>query len=212
MLSVAPPHTVASLKSRIVKIEGTILYQNMQIFKDIDGEELMNDKDHLSFQADTYPGCEEDDPIAIVCGETPVNQEEKERTFSKSIRVKARWGMSLYFDCMSDRAVLTWLDSGWPSGKVAPSCAKWWCIENRWCQDIWDPWQRLYRYFSLGELEKLCWCRVLSSLPLQWLYCDECCWNRWLWVIASYQGISFLNQKHSFGQSSMKVSDPLIWM
>ena len=59
----------------------------------------MNDKDHLAFQADTYPGCEEDDPIAIICGETPVNQEEKanrqERTFSKSIRVKRKWGMSL---------------------------------------------------------------------------------------------------------------------
>ena len=88
----------------------------MQIFKDIDGEELMNDKDHLAFQADSYPGCEEDDPIAIVCGETLVNQEEKaklpqERTFSKSIRVKYTWCMSLYFDCMSDGAVLTWLDS-----------------------------------------------------------------------------------------------------
>ena len=115
MLSVSPPHTVASLKSRIVKTEGTILNQNMQIFKDIDGEELMNDKDHLSLQADTYPGCEEDDPIAIVCGETPVNQEEKakpqERTFSKSIRVKKNWSMSLSFDCMSYGAVLTWLDS-----------------------------------------------------------------------------------------------------
>ena len=72
MLSVAPPHTVASLKSRIVKIEGTILYQNMQIFKNMDGEELMNDNDHLAFQADSYPGCEEDDPIAIVCGEQGV--------------------------------------------------------------------------------------------------------------------------------------------
>ena len=100
MLSVAPPHTVASLKSRIVKAEGTILYQNMQIFKNMDAEELMNDNDHLAFQADSYPGCEEDDPIAIVCGETPVNQEEKAkpqvRLFSKSIRVKGHWGMSLY--------------------------------------------------------------------------------------------------------------------
>ena len=64
---VTPPHTVASLKSWIVKTEGIIINQNMHIFKDIDGEELMNDKDHLSFQADTYPGCEENDPIAIVC-------------------------------------------------------------------------------------------------------------------------------------------------
>ena len=114
-IPVAPPHTVASLKSRIIKTEGNIKYQNMQIFKDIDGEELMNDNDHLSFQADTYPGCEEDDPIAIVCGETPVKQEEKAkpqvRTFSKSIRVKRTWCMSLYFDCMSDGAVLTGLDS-----------------------------------------------------------------------------------------------------
>lgn len=101
VLSIAPPHTVASLKSRIVKTEGTIVYRKMQIFKDIDGEELMNDKDHLSLQADTYPGCEEDDPIAIVCGETPIDQEEKAKpqesqnkttTFSKSIRVESgRW-------------------------------------------------------------------------------------------------------------------------
>ena len=110
ILSVAPPHTVASLKSRIVKTEGTRLYQKMQIFKDIDGEELMNDEDHLSFQADTYPGCEEDDPIAIVC---------LERTFSKSIRVKMTWGTSFYFDFMSDGAVLTWLEqllTLWQSG------------------------------------------------------------------------------------------------
>ncbi|KIJ97962.1 hypothetical protein K443DRAFT_104775 [Laccaria amethystina LaAM-08-1] len=97
MLSVAPPHIVASLKSRIIKAEGNIVNQNMQIFKNIDGEEMMNDKDHLSFQADTYPGCEEDDPIAIVCGEAPVNQaksqesEKKTTTFSKSIRVTGTW-------------------------------------------------------------------------------------------------------------------------
>ena len=106
ILSVAPPHTVASLKSRIIKTEGTIVNQNMQIFKDIDGEELMNDIDHLFFHSDTYPGCEEDDPVAIVCGETPVNQEEKAKpqesqkkttSFSKSIRVKYTWGILIYY-------------------------------------------------------------------------------------------------------------------
>jgi hypothetical protein len=128
MLSVAPPHTVASLKSRIIKTEGTIVNQNMQIFKDIDGEEVMNNKDHLSFQTDTYPGWEEDDPIAIVCGEAPVNQDEKAKpqesqkettSFSKSIRVKGTWGTLIYYGWMYS-AVLTWPDSCRPS-KVA-SC------------------------------------------------------------------------------------------
>jgi len=137
MLSVAPPHTVASLKSQIIKTEGTIVNQNMQIFKDINGEELMNDKDHLSFQADTYPGCEEDDPIAVVCGEAkPQESQKKTTSFSQSIRVKGTWCMSLYFGCMPDRAILTWLERRRPS-KVAYRI-DWWCVENQWCQDIWN--------------------------------------------------------------------------
>ena len=64
-LSVAPPCTVASLKSRIVKVEG-IVDREIQMFEDTDGEALMKDADRASFLSETFPGCLEDDPLALV--------------------------------------------------------------------------------------------------------------------------------------------------
>ena len=66
-LSVAPPHTVASLKSRIAKAEG-IVDQELQLFEDTDDEALMKDADRASFLAETFPGCLEDGPLAFVYG------------------------------------------------------------------------------------------------------------------------------------------------
>ena len=66
-LSVAPPYTVASLKSRIAKAEG-IVDQEIQLFEDTDGEALMNGADRVSFLSETFPGCVEDDPLALVYG------------------------------------------------------------------------------------------------------------------------------------------------
>ena len=68
-LSIAPPHTVASLKRRIMNAEG-VINQTINLFKDTDGEALMNETDHISFldPLTTYPGQTEDEPIAIVCG------------------------------------------------------------------------------------------------------------------------------------------------
>jgi hypothetical protein len=63
--SVAPPHTVASLKSRIAKAEG-IVDKEIQLFEDTDGEALMKDADRPSFLSETFPGCLEDDPLALV--------------------------------------------------------------------------------------------------------------------------------------------------
>jgi len=39
--------------------------------EDTDGDALMNDNDQLSLLAQTYPGCAEDDPIAVVCKDGP---------------------------------------------------------------------------------------------------------------------------------------------
>ena len=64
-LSVAPPYTVASLKSRIAKAEG-IVHREIQMFEDTDGEALMKDADRISFLSERFPGCLEDDPLALV--------------------------------------------------------------------------------------------------------------------------------------------------
>jgi len=65
-LSIAPPCTVASLKSHILKVEG-VADQGIQLFEDTDGEVLIKDTDRPPFFAETFPGCIEEDPLAVVC-------------------------------------------------------------------------------------------------------------------------------------------------
>ncbi|EDR02820.1 uncharacterized protein LACBIDRAFT_332125 [Laccaria bicolor S238N-H82] len=65
VLSVAPPQTVASLKRRIIKVEG-IVNHDCELFGDESGETTMNDDDTISFSADSYPCISEDEPIAVV--------------------------------------------------------------------------------------------------------------------------------------------------
>ena len=82
ILSVAPPYTVASLKSRITKAEG-IVDREIQLFKDTDGEALMEDADRASFLSETFPGCVEDEPLALVYGPKTLGQGS---TMTKPIR------------------------------------------------------------------------------------------------------------------------------
>ena len=87
-LSVAPPCTVASLKSRIMKVEG-ITNEEIQLFEDTDGEVLMEDTDRAPFSAETFPGCVEDDPLAVVFGpKTP----SLKLTNTKAIRANRNYG------------------------------------------------------------------------------------------------------------------------
>ena len=101
-LSVTPPHTVASLRARIVSAEG-LVKSTIQLFKDTDGDALMNDNDQFSLLAQTYPGCTEDDPIAIVCEEVLVDtpQVRENNIFSKQIRATLTWGKQKVFILLS---------------------------------------------------------------------------------------------------------------
>ena len=83
-LSVAPPYTVASVKSRIGKVEG-IVDREIQLFEDTDGEALMKDTDRASFHSETFSGCVEDDPLALVYGPKTPGQRS---TMTKPIRAK----------------------------------------------------------------------------------------------------------------------------
>ena len=91
-LSVTPPHTVASIGSRIASAEG-VLKSKIQLFKDTASDTLMNDNDQLSLLVQTYPGCAEDDPIAIVCEEELVDKPQvgSDNLFSKQIRATTTW-------------------------------------------------------------------------------------------------------------------------
>ncbi|KIJ96623.1 hypothetical protein K443DRAFT_106943 [Laccaria amethystina LaAM-08-1] len=86
-LSVPPPRIVASLKARIMKVEG-IAYPDVQLFENTDAEALMKDADHTPFFVETFPGCVEDDPLAVVCGrKTP----RSTSTMTQSIRAKCEF-------------------------------------------------------------------------------------------------------------------------
>jgi hypothetical protein len=70
-LFIAPPHTAGSLKTCIAKVEGLVTpghtcYKDMELFQDMTSDTTMSDADVLSFQGDTYPGSDEDDPLALV--------------------------------------------------------------------------------------------------------------------------------------------------
>jgi hypothetical protein len=85
-LSIAPPCPVAPLKSRIVNIKG-IAHQKIQLFQDTDGEVLMKDTNRLPLFAETFSGCLEDDPLAVVYGtKTPSSTS----TMTKAILSKVR--------------------------------------------------------------------------------------------------------------------------
>ena len=68
-LSIAPPQTLASLRSQVMSAEG-LVNQKIQLFEDMDGEVPMNDTaSHISFQTQVYPRHDEDQPITIVCSQ-----------------------------------------------------------------------------------------------------------------------------------------------
>ena len=63
-LAIPPPHTLASLKNHLIKSEN-ILVRDVQIFEDEDGESPMNDTDTIALLSDSFPGCMEEQPIAV---------------------------------------------------------------------------------------------------------------------------------------------------
>ena len=63
-LAIPPPHTIASLKNQLIKSEN-ILGRDVQIFDDEDGESPMKDTDAIALFSDSFPGCMEDQPIAV---------------------------------------------------------------------------------------------------------------------------------------------------
>ena len=63
-LSVPPPHTVSSLKNRVI-ISEDLSGHNVQLFKDEGSDSDMNDSDALTLLSDAFPGSIEDRPIAI---------------------------------------------------------------------------------------------------------------------------------------------------
>ena len=81
-LFIAPPHTAGTLKARIAKVEGLVtpghaLYEDMELFQDVDSDAAMSDDDVISFQSDTYPGSNEGNPVALVKATVDTSVDQK---------------------------------------------------------------------------------------------------------------------------------------
>jgi len=72
-LSVPPPHNGASLKARLIQAE-KIPSQNVKLFKDDAGENILNHNDVINLLSEYFPGVLLNDPMAIVYG--PKKQED----------------------------------------------------------------------------------------------------------------------------------------
>ena len=59
-----PPHTVASLKDRLIHVEG-VSGGKVQLLENEDGEVTLNDGDAIALFTDDFPGSKEDQPIVF---------------------------------------------------------------------------------------------------------------------------------------------------
>lgn len=65
--TIPPPHTVASLKACLMKLEGaTARSETQQLFAVMNGEIPMNDDDPIPLLMGDYPGRYENHPMAFV--------------------------------------------------------------------------------------------------------------------------------------------------
>ena len=64
ILAIPPPHTLASLKNHLIKSEN-LSGRDVQIFEDEDSVSPMNDTDAIALLSDSFPGCMEEQPIAV---------------------------------------------------------------------------------------------------------------------------------------------------
>ena len=88
VFSIAPPRTVSSLKSCLLKAEDYVS-DDVQLFEDMGSDSPMDDTDVLTLLGDDYPGSTEDKPMAIVCKERAVvTSRPTPPAFSKKIKAK----------------------------------------------------------------------------------------------------------------------------
>ena len=64
IVTIPPPHTVTSLKDRLVHVEG-VSGHGVQLLENEDGEVTLNAGDAIALLTDIFPGSTEDQPIVF---------------------------------------------------------------------------------------------------------------------------------------------------
>ena len=93
IFTIPPPHTVASLKDRLVQVEG-VSGNDVQLLEDEDGEATLNDDDPIALLTDNFPGSKEDQPIVFTYTRNAPDKTMAPdiSSFSKRLRATGNWG------------------------------------------------------------------------------------------------------------------------
>ena len=93
IFTIPPPHTVASLKDRLVHVEG-VSGHDVQLLENEDGEVTLNDGDAIAFLTDNFPGSTEDQPIVFTYTRNGPDKTKAPEipSFSKRLTATTSWG------------------------------------------------------------------------------------------------------------------------
>ena len=88
-----PPHTVASLKKRLIHVEG-VLGHDVQLLENEDGEFTLNDGDAIALLTDNCPGSNEGQPIVFTYSRNASDKTTapENPSFSKRLTARSDWG------------------------------------------------------------------------------------------------------------------------
>jgi hypothetical protein len=90
IFTMPPPHTVASLKNRLVHVEG-VSGNDVQLLENEDGEVTLNDGDDIALLTDDFPGSKEDLPIVFTYTKNKTTAPEIP-SFPKRLTARGNWG------------------------------------------------------------------------------------------------------------------------
>ena len=93
IFTIPPPHTVASLKDRLIHIEG-VSGHDVQLLENDDGEITLNDGDTIALLTDNCLGSKEGQPIVFTYSRNAFDKTTalEDPSFSKRLTVKQSWG------------------------------------------------------------------------------------------------------------------------
>ncbi|EDR01801.1 uncharacterized protein LACBIDRAFT_310488 [Laccaria bicolor S238N-H82] len=96
IFTIPPPHTVASLKGRLVHVEG-VSGNAVQLLENEDGEVTLNDGDAIALLTDDFPGSNEDQPIVFTYTRNAADKTTAQEIppFSKRLTCTSNWAGAL---------------------------------------------------------------------------------------------------------------------
>jgi len=92
IFTIPPPHTVASLKNRLVRVEW-VSGHDVQLLENDDGEVTLNDGNAIALLTDNFPGSRKGQPIVFTYARNPSDKTTapESPSFSKCLTANQYW-------------------------------------------------------------------------------------------------------------------------